>query len=108
MPSTSSQDIKSSQTRQSARTLDEQNADIKGADSDCNSPTILTGEFRMSFRARIQRMRDGKDNTPAPLNLVAHKHASSDSIKAPVTPPIHSPSPECPGAPRKRKIHDFR
>lgn len=61
----------------------------------------------MSFRERIQRMRDGKGSIPAPLQSVAPKDATSDSSKALLTPPFDSPSPECPGAPRKKKLNDF-
>ncbi|KAI1193171.1 hypothetical protein F5X97DRAFT_328811 [Nemania serpens] len=111
MSSTSSQDIKSSQTHQSAQSINEQSTDassVKGADSGCNSPTVLTGEFRMSFRERIQRMRDGKGGTPAPLHPAAAKNATPDSSIAPLTPPINLASPKCPGAPRKRKVFDLR
>ena len=74
--------------------------------------TIYTGEYRQSFRERIQRLREQKGmpklqrrDTPIPRK----RTSSSSSGNPPRTPP---PMPvlisECPGAPRKGKVSELR
>ncbi|KAI1111231.1 hypothetical protein F5Y14DRAFT_454246 [Nemania sp. NC0429] len=107
MPSTSPQDNKSPQPHQSTQNGGERNANAS-SDSECESPTVLTGEFRMSFRERMRRLRNnGKSGSYAPLQLGIPK-AVTHLTEAPQTPPIRSPSSECPDAPRKKKIDKFR
>ncbi|KAI0972846.1 hypothetical protein F4678DRAFT_478119 [Xylaria arbuscula] len=70
---------------------------------------IYTGETRLNFRERMQRMRGGRDgglprlqrrDTPAPIER---------EISSPPRTPLIPPSPlECPGAPRKGKVSELR
>ncbi|KAI0541642.1 hypothetical protein GGR58DRAFT_528734 [Xylaria digitata] len=68
-----------------------------------NSRGVYTGEYRASFRERIQRLRALKPAPrPVPLdNFVTSNRTPPSTTREPRTPTKPTPSLECPGAPRK-------
>ncbi|KAI0112250.1 hypothetical protein GGR51DRAFT_569033 [Nemania sp. FL0031] len=78
-----------------------------------SSPTTFTGDSRLPFRERMQRMRGGKKGAPAPLRSetsTPSKRTSSGPTKTPRTPrsPRSTLIPEVPSAPRKGAAYGIR
>ncbi|KAI8634093.1 hypothetical protein F5Y19DRAFT_470265 [Xylariaceae sp. FL1651] len=70
---------------------------------------VFTGESRIPLRERIQRMRGGQAIPTAlrPGTTLPTLYTLA-SIKTPETSPTLAPIAECPGAPRKSKVHELR
>ncbi|KAI0911692.1 hypothetical protein F4823DRAFT_560631 [Ustulina deusta] len=106
MPSTPAQTTRSSPTHLNFRSLP-----VAEPNPESDSRGIYTGESRVPFRERIQRMRRQKGvpklvrrDTPIPRKRIARSPTST----APRTPPMPTSLPVCPGAPRKGKVSELR
>ncbi|KAI1825401.1 hypothetical protein F4861DRAFT_198790 [Xylaria intraflava] len=64
---------------------------------------ILTGEFRVAIRQRIQELQRSKED-PTPLRPSTPLPNKRIGTMTPQTPPQVPATPECPGAPRKNKV----
>ncbi|KAI1433203.1 hypothetical protein GGR50DRAFT_517285 [Xylaria sp. CBS 124048] len=70
---------------------------------------VLTGEFRVPLRERMQNLRLSQEETASvkPLQLSTPPIPSAKSTQTPPPELACMSVPECPGAPRANKVHDF-
>ncbi|KAI1295805.1 hypothetical protein F5Y03DRAFT_399145 [Xylaria venustula] len=111
MPSRPVQTTKAAESSPTNPNFDASPVNQKGPQPS-STGSVYTGETRLNFRERMQRMRGGQEglprlqrrDTPAPIE----RDISPSPTSEPRTPLI-PPSPlECPGAPRKGKASELR